>query len=158
MSQKSRGQLRHALSPSFRRAPGSPGAAGSAAASSGLCLVYCLGVFSHLLYKESSQAGLGSTQLLYISTSSTSQLHPQNPVPKQSHLFRCQGFGLNPVGGARAKQCGLEGVTLLKRVDQKRTNTAFLCLREVGVQTVKLLETESHVALRTWGGGVGECF
>lgn len=113
---------------------------------------------SHLLYKESSQAGLGSTQLLYISTSSTSQLHPQNPVPKQSHLFRCQGFGLNPVGGARAKQCGLEGVTLLKRVDQKRTNTAFLCLREVGVQTVKLLETESHVALRTWGGGVGECF
>ena len=109
-------------------------------------------------YKESSQAGLGSTQLLYISTSSTSQLHPQNPVPKQSHLFRCQGFGLNPVGGAHAKQCGLEGVTLLKRVDQKRTNMAFLCLREVGVQTVKLLETESHVDLRTWGVDVGECF
>ena len=135
-----------------------------------LLCIFLLHVSSHVLsedicvsefpsYKESSQAGLGSTQLLYISTSSTSQLHPQNPVPKQSHLFRCQGFGLNPVGGARTtKQCGLEGVTLLKRVDQKRRNTAFLCLHEVGVQAVKLLETESRVALRTWGGGVAECF
>lgn len=153
------------LSPSFRQALGSPGAAGFAAASLRSLPRLLLGCLPSVClcrtscYKESSQAGLGAAQLLYVSTSSTSQLHPQNPVPKQSHLFRYQGFGPNPVGGARAtRQCGLEGVTLLKRVNQKRTDTACLCLHEVGIQSVKILEAESCVALRTWGGGMGECF
>lgn len=152
-SQKSRGQLSFALSPSFWWAPGSPGVAGFAAASlwslplaAWLSSLYASGSHLFLLGEQSSWVTVHSTAVcLHL----LSILVPATKPYSQSHLFRCQGFGLNPVGVAHAtKQGGLEDAMLLKRVSQKRINTACIHLYDVGIQTVKITETESSVAVR----------